>query len=121
MKLFFLRHGIAEDPRPGLGDSGRRLTAGGIEEMRGVGRGLRTLGLAFDAILTSPLPRARETAEIAAAALGLEDRLRVEDRLGCGCRFADLERLLRDQAPRGRVLLVGHEPDMSYLVGALTG
>jgi len=120
MKLYFLRHGIAEDHRPGHPDAERRLTAEGREEMRGVARGIRTLGLEFDAILTSPLVRARETAEFVAEALDAKKALRKEPRLA-GCDMGDLAALLEGQASKAKILLVGHEPDFSSLIGALTG
>jgi len=121
MKLYFLRHGIAEDQRPGHTDVERRLTDEGIEEMQAVGRGMKRLGLEFDAILTSPLVRARQTAALAADALGLEDLVREEPRLACGCGFGDLQDMLIAQPHRARILLVGHEPDFSTLVGAVIG
>ncbi len=121
MKLYFLRHGIAEDAVPPMRDAERKLTEEGIREMEGVGRGLQALGLDFDQILTSPLVRARETAEIAARALGREDRLRVCPNLASGARFGDLQRALEDLPSRSRVLLVGHEPDLSTLISDLIG
>src|SRR5687768_492507 len=113
MKLFFLRHGIAEDRRSGFPDEQRRLTAEGIDEMRDVGQGMKALGLQFEAILTSPLTRARETAELAARALGQEDRLHEEPRLASGATFSAFEAALQGRSPRDSVLLVGHEPDLS--------
>lgn len=121
MKLYFLRHGIAEDPGPGTRDFDRRLTPEGITEMEGVGRGLKVLGLDFDAILTSPLVRARETAALAAQALGREDRLTICQPLASGAGFSDLKSALDGQHSRARVLLVGHEPDMSTLISYLVG
>src|ERR1700678_2627326 len=68
MILYVLRHGSAEDePPPGGDDGARRLTARGREKVREAAAGMRALGLKFDAILASPLPRAAETAELVAA------------------------------------------------------
>lgn len=121
MKLYFLRHGIAEDGGPGLRDADRRLTAAGVEQMKAVARGIRQLGLEPDRILTSPLVRARQTAEHVAAELGAEGKLQVEPRLACGCDFSSLAAMLGGTAPKAKVLLVGHEPDFSSLIRALTG
>ena len=121
MRLYFLRHGIAEERAPGKPDAARKLTDEGIAEMERVGQGLHALGLEFDAILTSPLVRARETAEIAAAALQAADRLKEEPTLASGAGFDDLQEALAEQPERARVLLVGHEPDFSGFVEALTG
>ena len=67
MILYILRHGPAEnEPPPGGDDGARRLTARGREKVREAAAGMRALGLKFDAILASPLPRAAETAELVA-------------------------------------------------------
>jgi phosphohistidine phosphatase len=122
MKLYFLRHGIAEDPKPGrLTDRERPLTSEGIEEMRRVARGMRALELRVEEIWTSPLVRARQTAEIAAAGLGLEKHVREVSRLACGCAFPTLAELLNADGVPDRLLLVGHEPDFSENVGQLIG
>jgi phosphohistidine phosphatase len=121
MRLFFLRHGIAEDRAPGQSDFQRRLTQEGVEEMEGVGKGMRKLDLRLDLILTSPLVRARETAEIAAKTLDLEKALKIEERLASGCGFSDLQQALSGVPDQARALLVGHEPDFSEFVGHLIG
>ncbi|MBM3462072.1 MAG: phosphohistidine phosphatase SixA, partial [Armatimonadetes bacterium] len=66
MDLYILRHGIAYDHgHPDYpDDDSRPLTPKGRRRTRRIARGMRDLGLRFDAILTSPLPRARQTAEI---------------------------------------------------------
>lgn len=121
MKIYFLRHGDAEERQPGLSDAQRQLTAAGIEEMRAVGKGMAALDLRLDTILTSPLIRAAQTAGLAAEALGLMDHLREDQRLASGARFADLDHALQDEKPTARVLLVGHEPDFSSLIAELIG
>src|SRR5512140_2429272 len=77
MELYILRHGIAETAPipPSGGDAGRRLTAEGVRKMKLASKGMRALGVQFDAILSSPLVRARESAEIVAAAFRLAKRL----------------------------------------------
>jgi phosphohistidine phosphatase len=122
MKLFFLRHGIAEDTRPGGMDRDRRLTPEGIEEMQGVARGMRELDLRLDRVLTSPYVRARESAEIVVGALGLEERLQQSPLLACG--FGPRELLELIETAEGKVertLLVGHEPDLSGAIVHLIG
>lgn len=121
MRLYFLRHGVAEDRAPGVPDAGRKLTPEGIVEMKQVALGMKALDLRIGAVITSPLVRARETAVIAARALELEDRLKEDDRLACGCGLRDLGEALAGQDRNARVLLVGHEPDMSEMVGELIG
>jgi phosphohistidine phosphatase len=120
MELYFLRHGVAADVAPaGLGDAGRPLTKEGIAKMQAGARGMRRLGLRLDALLSSPLVRAHETAAIVARELGLE--LRLAEELAPGCDMAQLFTLLGEYRAAEQVMLVGHEPDFSTLIGALTG
>ena len=74
-----------------------------------------------DAIFTSPLVRARQTAEIVADELKLRDQLRQDDRVGLGFSAAHLAEILRDHPKAKSVMLVGHEPSMSLTVGELIG
>ncbi len=120
MRIYILRHGEAGRSQAGPQDDARTLTDEGRDEMREVARRLAALGVDVDAILTSPLPRARETAEIAAEALGLRDSL-VEDRtLAPGCTPGMFQSAVMRLGVT-RVMLVGHEPDLSDLIGWLTG
>ena len=78
MNIYLLRHGIAidrDDPSSPT-DADRPLTAKGLKRMRKAARGLRRLNIPFDAIVTSPFTRARQTADIVAAALGLQPLLK---------------------------------------------
>jgi len=120
MELYFLRHGIAADLGPdGMGDAGRPLTKDGIAKMQAGARGMRRLGLHLDALLSSPLVRAHETAALVARELGLE--LQLAEKLAPGCDLDQLFALLGEYRGAERVMLVGHEPDFSSLIGALTG
>jgi phosphohistidine phosphatase len=121
VKLYFLRHGIAEEQSSTGRDADRRLTDEGVAEMEAVAAGMAVLGLRFDRILCSPRVRARHTAEIAAAALGQGEQLAVEPALGYGCGLSELRELLAGVEGKARVLLVGHQPDLSLNVGALIG
>jgi phosphohistidine phosphatase len=120
MELYFLRHGIAEDVGPeGAGDAGRRLTKGGVAKMRAEVRGLRRLSVRLDTLISSPLVRAHQTAEIVAGELGLD--LQLADALAPGCDVERLFGLLGEHRAAERVMVVGHEPDFSTMIGALTG
>ena len=120
MELYFLRHGIAAEVGPsGSGDAGRRLTKEGVAKMRSVAHGLRRLGVRPDVLLSSPLVRAHETAEIVARELGL--KLHLAQELAPGCGLAQLFALLGQHRAAVRVMVVGHEPDFSAMVGGLTG
>lgn len=122
MQLLLLRHGIAEarDPAGGREDADRVLTPEGRDKVRQVARGLRRLNVAPDLILSSPLARARQTAEIVAEVLRLSERVRFSDHLATSGAHAELIRELRGWEPAPEtVLLVGHEPDLSELTGLL--
>jgi phosphohistidine phosphatase len=110
MRVLIVRHAEAA---PGTPDELRTLTAAGREQARALGEELRASGLTVDAVITSPLLRARETAD--ALALGPAS---VDDRLGPGATPDDLR-----EAATGRgetVVLVGHQPDCGQAVAAFT-
>lgn len=118
MKLYFLRHGVAADAGP-TGDAERPLTPEGVERMRREARGMRRLDIRLDVLLTSPLVRARQTAEITGRELGA--KARQADVLAPGCDIAQLIDLLGAERVAERVMVVGHEPDFSTMICELTG
>src|SRR5689334_1713675 len=105
MHLFFLRHGDAEERRPGLRDADRHLTPDGKAEMRQVAAGLAALDVTIDRILSSPLPRALETAQIAAEALAIpSDAVIADSRLEAGLfRMGSLQSLLAAEPRSARI------------------
>jgi phosphohistidine phosphatase len=109
--IWFLRHGDAEDTEP---DFDRHLTDKGRRQSRSAGLALAALGVQIEVCLSSPKVRARETAELACEALGVE--VTPDERLAGG-RFDPLDLT----AGLDDALLVGHEPDFSDAVGQLTG
>jgi phosphohistidine phosphatase len=116
MNLYLMRHGIAvAADQPGIeSDSARPLTAKGTKRMRRAARGLRRLGISFDALLTSPLVRARQTAEIVADALGLEAQFEEIPELAPESSVDHLiSGLIRFQ-DREHLLLVGHNPLLTH-------
>jgi phosphohistidine phosphatase len=122
MRVYFLRHGKAEDQSAWSGhDADRPLTADGKEALGREAKRLRALDLSLDVIVTSPLVRARETAEVVAAELGLGGRIVEDDRLAPGFDLRRLEQVLAAQAPAGAVMVVGHEPDFSETIAELIG
>jgi phosphohistidine phosphatase len=121
-QLWLLRHGDAE-PHGARVDAERRLTERGEDQARAAGIAVERLRANFDAILFSPKTRARQTAELAAEHWGGDQRglLSVHPPLAAGYdarqALAELATLPAD----GHLLLVGHEPDLSSMVGDLTG
>jgi phosphohistidine phosphatase len=122
-ELILLRHGVAE-PRSAAEDALRALTPAGRERTLRVCHRARQLGLGAATLISSPLVRARQTGEIALEA-GLGSSLRCSAALA---PEADPQPLLRDwwaqlrgSGNGARLLLVGHEPDLSLLACRLIG
>ena len=110
--LWLLRHGDAADGSP---DAERPLTKKGERQSRAAGLALKRLGVELDACLTSPKVRAADTAKLACEPLGVEPRH--EPKLAGGP--FDAEALAAGLGDN--VLLVGHDPDFSMALHALTG
>ena len=118
MQLYFLRHGEADWPGWTKPDDERPLTDFGKKEVRQVAKFLDRLKVKPDLIATSPLPRALQTAEVAAEQL--KTKLRQDEALEPGFGISKLSTVLKRH--RSKVLmLVGHEPDFSSVISALTG
>ncbi len=121
-KVYFLRHGKAESRSEWRGGDGERpLTPEGEEAMRREAQALRALDLGLDVIVTSPLVRARRTAEIVADGLGLRGRLEEDERLAHGFDAHRLAQVLAAHESAGTLMVVGHEPDFSATVAELIG
>jgi phosphohistidine phosphatase len=123
MKLYVMRHGPAEDQATSGVDADRALTPSGRSRVQAVAETLTLLGEEPLLIVTSPLVRAVQTAEIVALVTKLGDRdgsLEVRRGIAPGGDGAALAHALVAEG-RKRVMLVGHEPDLSELVSALVG
>ena len=112
MELYFMRHGIAAlEDSPGVASDGERpLTPKGIKRMRKAAKGLLSLQVSFDRILTSPLLRARQTAQVVTEVLGAEERLQEIPELAPERSVQELVTRLADYGEEKRILLVGHQP-----------
>lgn len=121
MRLYLLRHGPAEDAADASSESPpRQLTQEGAEQVRRFAGRLAHTGLTVEAVLSSPLTRAAQTAEIVVQALRPPEPLQLDQRLAPGFAIERLEELLAEH-DGDDLLLVGHEPDFSDLVESLTG
>ncbi|MBL9134294.1 MAG: histidine phosphatase family protein [Verrucomicrobiales bacterium] len=112
MKIFFMRHAEAED---GTDDAKRALTKKGRRDAREMGRFLRRGAVVLDAAFTSPLVRARETAEevLRQCPMAKNRRLRRSRALVNGAEWRALAVSLAKMPADASVLLVGHEPSLS--------
>ena len=122
MELYFLRHGRSVARKDwDRSDDERPLTTEGRSDLVIIADALSSLGVHPDVITSSPLFRARETAEIAAEGLGMKDKLVVDDRLGEGFSAKRLRKMLSVQDGARSIMFVGHEPDLSGVIRKLTG
>jgi phosphohistidine phosphatase len=120
MRLYFLRHGIADWPEwDPARDHERPLTKEGLKKMKQQAKALAKLGVKFDAILSSPYARAYQTADIVAGRLGLE--VKTEPRLAPGFNTDKLKEIATSFADDQTLLLVGHEPGFSMVIAELIG
>jgi phosphohistidine phosphatase len=114
VRVFLVRHAEAN---PGEPDELRRLTTHGRWQAKDLGKRFARRGIAVDAIVSSPLVRARETAEGMAAVLGATAQ--TDERLAPGATENDLRAAVADRGET--VVVVGHQPDCGKIAAALTG
>jgi phosphohistidine phosphatase len=122
MLVYFLRHGLAANAETWKGDDGDRpLTDKGRDRMVRVARKLAGLDLDLDKIVTSPLLRAKQTANIVADAMKLTEKVTEDGRLAGGFGVEALAGILHDHVDAEAIMLVGHEPNMSETIGHVLG
>lgn len=119
MILYLLRHADAEDSNPD-GDGARRLTKRGKHALRAAAPLWQRLKLRPDVVLTSPLVRAVETAELLSEGIGAPAPV-ADDRLRPGATWDGVSAAIAQRPDARRVMVVGHEPDLSELAAELTG
>ena len=121
-ELYLTRHGVAEEQGDAWPDDTKRpLTEEGMIRLRKGARGLAALGVSLDVVLTSPLVRTKQTADIVAGAFDPRPSIVTVDALAPGgspqAVIADLEK----QSRRKCIALVGHEPGIGELAARLAG
>ena len=121
-QLWVLRHAEAE-PHGARKDAERELTDRGERQARAAGIALGRLDVRFEAVLFSPKVRAHQTAELAAAEWSEQQRglLQSHPPLAGDFDARDALAALTEVDADGRLLIVGHEPDLSRTVAELTG
>ena len=122
MELFVIRHAIAEPlgKKNEFSDEKRVLSPEGRSRMREVAKGLLKLGVEFDLILTSPLARAQQTAELIAASMGLGKKdIKQTENLSPGAPSDLLFAEIKSNSGAESVALVGHQPDLGSLVSKI--
>ncbi len=125
LELYLVRHAVAAERGPDYPDDDLRpLTPEGIERWRTAVAGLRQFGLRVDVVLSSPLVRARDTADLLAAGLKPKPRVVTVEALAPGARVSDVVAAVTAYAGArraSRLALVGHEPDLGELAAKLLG
>jgi phosphohistidine phosphatase len=120
--IYLVRHGLAAEQGPAYPNDGERpLTSEGIERLRVEGLGLRGLQVKLDRVLTSPLVRAAQTAEILAAAAGDGAPVVTVDALLPGGRYETLMAALARLGDARSIALVGHMPSIGEAAARLVG
>jgi phosphohistidine phosphatase len=121
MILYFVRHGKAGHHTAAADDDERQLTDAGRDALRAAAPLLRRLNLRPDLVLSSPLPRALQTAELVMEGLEISGAPTLDDRLRPGAGWGDLARAMTAHPDARRVRFVGHEPDLCGAKRLLTG
>jgi phosphohistidine phosphatase len=122
LELYLIRHGVAaERGKDWPDDSKRPLTPEGISRLRKSARGLAAVGVSFDQIVTSPLVRTRQTAEVFAEELKAKPPIATSDALAPAGTPAAVMQEIAKHVRKARVALVGHEPNLGELAAQLIG
>jgi phosphohistidine phosphatase len=118
MIIYFLRHASAGEPTSNAKkDEKRALDEAGVEQCGYVGRALAALDVQVEAILSSPLKRAAQTASLVGNEMGHEGKLQLEDGLRPTATFADFRKLIEKYAKLDAIMVVGHNPSLSEFLG----
>ncbi|MGH9721440.1 MAG: SixA phosphatase family protein [Bryobacteraceae bacterium] len=121
MRVYILRHGVADEPRPGLPDKDRQLTKEGRKGLERVLKSACDAGVRPALVLSSPLARAIQTAEMAIELLGCEKPMVKTKALAPGSNPAGIWVEIRSHKDESAILLAGHEPLLSATAGFLLG
>jgi len=122
LELYLIRHGVAAERGEEYPDDSKRpLTSDGIARLRKEAKALETLGVEFDQILSSPLVRARQTADVFSEILKGKPSVANTDALTPAGSPAGVIQELGKHMRKARIALVGHEPNMGELAAHLIG
>lgn len=122
MNLFILRHASAGLRRANpLLDIKRPLDKDGKAQCLQLAHVLNALKLSFDLVVSSPLKRSQQTAQLVATETGYEQKLLISNALAPAATFAQFQRLLRECSTYENVLIVGHNPNLTQFLGQLLG
>jgi len=122
LEVYLIRHGVAEERGEDWPDDSKRpLTPEGISRLQKSARGLNAIGVTFDQIVSSPLVRARQTADVFSQDLKSKPPIATSDALApAGAPPAVIQEITK-HVRKARVALVGHEPNLGELAALLIG
>ena len=121
-ELYLIRHAVAEERGDEWPDDAKRpLSDDGASRMRKAARGLDRLGVTLDVVVTSPLVRAKQTAELVAAAMNPRPPIATAESLAPGGTYQEVVTDLEKQSRRTRIAIVGHEPGIGEFAARLIG
>jgi phosphohistidine phosphatase len=122
LELYLIRHGVAAERGEEFPDDSKRpLTSSGIARLRKEAKALEALGVGFDHIITSPLVRTRQTADVFVEMLKSKPSLSMSDALAPAGAPAAVVQELGKHMRQPRIALVGHEPNIGELAARLIG
>jgi phosphohistidine phosphatase len=122
LSLYLVRHGLAAERGAAWpADTKRPLVPRGIQRLRKEAAALKVLATTFDTILTSPLTRAKQTADVLAAGLSPHPPVHIIQSLAPGGSYAAFLADLDKHAKRSHIACVGHEPDLGQFAARLVG
>ena len=122
MNLFILRHASAGLRRANpILDVKRPLDKDGKAQCLQLAHVLNALNLSFDLVVSSPLKRSQQTAQLIATETGYEQKIVISNALAPTASFAQFQRLLREHSAAENVLVVGHNPNITQFLGHLLG
>lgn len=122
LELYLIRHGVAAERSDDYPDDSKRpLTSAGISRLRKEAKALDAMDVGFDHIITSPLVRTRQTADVFAETLKTKPSVSQSDALApAGTPVAVIQEIGK-HSKKGRIALVGHEPNIGELAARLIG
>jgi phosphohistidine phosphatase len=122
LELYLIRHGVAAERGEEYPDDSKRpLTSGGLSRLRKEAKALDAMDIGFDHIITSPLVRTRQTADVFVEMLKSKPSLSQSDALAPAGTPAAVMQELGKYVKKGRIALVGHEPNIGELAARLIG
>lgn len=118
MIIYFVRHASAGQKKlSGKKDEKRPLDADGVQQGTQMGRILSSMEIGVDAIISSPLKRATQTAALIANEIGYESKLHIENALRPEAKYDHFRDMLRDYSKYESIMVVGHNPNFSDFLG----